>query len=503
MKWKQLLPGVLGVAGALLLALPSEAARLQSWRFNARENQLTFSTDTPVQPRAQLIFSPTRLVIDLPGTSLGRSATDRSVGRGVREVRVGQFEAQTTRIVIELEPGYILDPQQIVVQGETSRDWRVQIPQPQRGDPPNNAPTTAAAAAQNSVSRESAEAATQIQGIVATADGFFVRTRGAVPEISVRRTAERHDRNRKIIIEVSDAAIAAGLTQQSLPRNRYSISGWEVTQTSISPPQVEITLSLADSSPDWAVRASDIGGVVILPEGVSIRDVADSGSPTAGRSVAVSPAPDEIAEADVRPPSPPPADAPEVPPAPAELPQVRRGRYVVVLDPGHGGRDPGAVGIGGLQEKEVIFPITQQVAELLSEQGVEVVLTRTGDYELDLEPRVRIAERANATVFVSIHANAINLSRPDVNGLETYYYSSEGARFARTVHNIVLRELGMRDRSVRQARFYVIRNTSMPAILIETGFVTGAEDAPNLRDPLWQTRMAAAIAQGILTYLQR
>ena len=196
------------------------------------------------------------------------------------------------------------------------------------------------------------------------------------------------------------------------------------------------------------------------------------------------------------------APPPETP-SPSELPQAPQGRVVVAIDPGHGGRDPGAVGIGGLQEKQVIFPISQQVAAILREQGVDVVMTRNSDIELDLDPRVQIAERADADLFVSIHANAINLSRPDVNGLETYYYSSAGARFARTVHDVVLRMMGMQDRRVRQARFYVLRRTSMPAILIEVGFVTGAEDIHNLRDPEWRSQMASAIARGILTHIQR
>ncbi|MEO1182890.1 MAG: N-acetylmuramoyl-L-alanine amidase, partial [Cyanobacteria bacterium J06636_28] len=77
------------------------------------------------------------------------------------------------------------------------------------------------------------------------------------------------------------------------------------------------------------------------------------------------------------------------------------------------------------------------------------------------------------------------------------------ARFARTVHDTVLRTMGMSDRRVRQARFYVIRRTSMPAILIEVGFVTGAEDIHNLRNPEWRSRMADAIARGILSHIQR
>jgi N-acetylmuramoyl-L-alanine amidase len=106
-------------------------------------------------------------------------------------------------------------------------------------------------------------------------------------------------------------------------------------------------------------------------------------------------------------------------------------------------------------------------------------------------------------VFVSIHANAISMSRPDVNGLETYYAPGSGAglQLARSIHQSVLGNINMGDRGVRAARFYVIRNTSMPAALVETGFVTGAADAPRLADPGFRRQMAEAIARGILNYL--
>lgn len=189
---------------------------------------------------------------------------------------------------------------------------------------------------------------------------------------------------------------------------------------------------------------------------------------------------------------------------PGSLPRVPNGRIVVMVDPGHGGPDPGAIGIGGLQEKVIVMSIAQQVASLLDQQGVQAVLTRTGDYDFDLEPRVAMAERMNANLFVSIHANAISLSRPDVNGLETYYFSSASSgRLARTIHNSILQGVDIQDRGIRTARFYVLRRTSMPSVLIEVGFVTGREDAAKLSNPTYQSQMAQAIARGILQYLQQ
>ncbi|NEQ99656.1 MAG: DUF3747 domain-containing protein [Cyanothece sp. SIO2G6] len=177
-------------------------------------------------------------------------------------------------------------------------------------------------------------------------------------------------------------------------------------------------------------------------------------------------------------------------------------RRVIVLDPGHGGRDPGAVGRNNLYEKTVVNDITRKVADLLESQGMQVVLTRNQDSTLDLEPRVQIAERNNADLFVSIHANAISLSRPEVNGAETYFYSSASGRQLAGYIQRNLVATGMRDRGVREARFYVIRRTSMPSALVEVGFVTGAQDAPRLANASFRTELAEAIADGILNYVR-
>lgn len=188
------------------------------------------------------------------------------------------------------------------------------------------------------------------------------------------------------------------------------------------------------------------------------------------------------------------------PPLPP-LSQAAIARVVVVIDPGHGGPDPGAVGIGGLQEKQVINPIATEVASLLQQQGVQAILTRLNDRALGLAPRVALAKQVNADIFVSIHANAISLSRPEVNGLETYHYSS-GSRLAQTIHSSILQSISFRDRGVKRANFYVLKRNPIPAILVEVGFVTGAEDAPRLAEPAFRSQMAAAITRGILQYLQ-
>jgi beta-lactamase class A len=122
-----------GCLSVLLFASAAEAAKLETWRFDSQQNQLSFTTDETVQPTAQLINNPTRVVIDLPGTRFGRPKVEQAIGNTIRSVRVGQFNPQTTRLVIELTPGYTLDLNQIKIQGQSANRWAVQLPTPQMG----------------------------------------------------------------------------------------------------------------------------------------------------------------------------------------------------------------------------------------------------------------------------------------------------------------------------------------------------------------------------------
>ena len=192
--------------------------------------------------------------------------------------------------------------------------------------------------------------------------------------------------------------------------------------------------------------------------------------------------------------------------SPSGLPVVRVGRYKVVIDPGHGGPDPGAVGIGGLRETDVVLDVCLQVARLLQARGVQVLMTRTTEVDVDLPPRVALANSSLADAFVSVHANALSRFRPDVNGIESFYFEEAG-RPSRNLAAALQQQMlsispGSPDRGVKPARFFVIRRTVMPSTLVEMGFVTGALDAPRLADAPYRRRMALALATGILNFLQ-
>ena len=188
-----------------------------------------------------------------------------------------------------------------------------------------------------------------------------------------------------------------------------------------------------------------------------------------------------------------------------KLPEIKRNKFYVVIDPGHGGPDPGAIGIGGLKESEVVLDVSKRVKKLLTEKGVKVRMTRNNEVDLDLPPRVSIANRTDADIFVSIHANASRGKRRDINGLETFYYSGwRGRLLAKKIQKQILKvSPGSPDRGVRQGRFFVIKNTRMPAVLVEIGFLTGRLDARRLEKSINRKRIAYAITKGILEYLSK
>ena len=188
-----------------------------------------------------------------------------------------------------------------------------------------------------------------------------------------------------------------------------------------------------------------------------------------------------------------------------QLPDIKRNKYYVVIDPGHGGPDPGAIGIGGLRETDIVLDVSKLVTKLLSEKGVNVRLTRNKEIDMDLPPRVLIANRTKADIFVSIHANASRGKRRDINVLETFYYTGwRGRLLAKKIQKQILKvSPGSPDRGVRQGRYFVIKNTRMPAVLIEIGFLTGRLDARRLEKSIHRERIAYAITKGILEYLSR
>ncbi len=231
---------------------------------------------------------------------------------------------------------------------------------------------------------------------------------------------------------------------------------------------------------------------------------------------------------------------------PAPSPGNNQGRAVglrkIVLDPGHGGKDPGATGLGGIAEKDIVLSIAKKLArKLKKEMGVEVVLTRKNDTFIPLEDRTAIANAEEADLFISIHTNAS--PSPQMRGVETYYLDNtndeasirlaarengtsrrsitdlqfilsdltqnlkleDSITLAHRLHSSLVSHLGHRygevkDLGVKKALFYVLVGARMPSVLVELFFITNRHDARALTQKAYQDSIVEALFQGIKKY---
>lgn len=173
---------------------------------------------------------------------------------------------------------------------------------------------------------------------------------------------------------------------------------------------------------------------------------------------------------------------------------------IIALDPGHGGSDPGAVA-NGLREKDINLGIAKELEKMLLDKSAKPFLTRTNDTFIELSQRAKMANDRNADIFISIHANA---ATPAANGVETYwndtYSAAESRALAQHINRHLKNELGMNDRGVKEARFAVIRQSRMPSVLVEVGFITNSGDAAKMKKPDFNEKAARAILKGIEDY---
>jgi N-acetylmuramoyl-L-alanine amidase len=221
--------------------------------------------------------------------------------------------------------------------------------------------------------------------------------------------------------------------------------------------------------------------------------------------------------------------------------------FVAVIDPGHGGEQPGARAPDGVLEKDVALAIARKVAAQLKRQGGRIVLTRTGDISVPLADRAALAVAERADLFISIHLNsmATRRRRARTQGVETYFLSADASdasatavaarenadrlagepevdpndpvagilrdlqstealagssRLAYAIHEQLVKACGAEDRGVKQAPFYVLAGASMPAVLVEVGFISHPAESRRLRSGNYQDRVARAIADAVVLW---
>ncbi|NRH07619.1 N-acetylmuramoyl-L-alanine amidase [Streptococcus suis] len=200
-------------------------------------------------------------------------------------------------------------------------------------------------------------------------------------------------------------------------------------------------------------------------------------------------------------------------------PSVQRS-YTVYIDPGHGGRDSGA-SYGGVHEKNLALSVSNKLRENLLKYGINVLMTRTGDYDVDFKTeRSRMTNASNADLFISIHFNATGAGVSNATGIETYWYQydpeyqpkinkemhnnptrlAESEILANKVQESLIKETGAVNRGVRRETFAVLRETAIPAILVELGFMDNPSELQVIKQDSYHTRLAKALAQGVMNW---
>jgi len=181
-------------------------------------------------------------------------------------------------------------------------------------------------------------------------------------------------------------------------------------------------------------------------------------------------------------------------------PEPRRMSGTVVIDPGHGGKDPGATSVLGFYEKGVNLSVALEVARLLEQRGLRVKMTRTDDYFVELEDRAAIANNLDADLFVSIHSDSFPESSR--RGF-TVYIANSASSSSRRAANAIARSMSGTDLNsfgVQTAGYHVLTGTRGPAVLVELGYLSNRSEAALLRSSSFQDRLAQAVADGISDY---
>ncbi len=182
--------------------------------------------------------------------------------------------------------------------------------------------------------------------------------------------------------------------------------------------------------------------------------------------------------------------------------------HLIVIDPGHGGSDPGAVR-GGLLEKSLTLDIAKRVRDILAARGWQVVMTRTDDRDVfaandsahdELQARDDVANSRGARLLVSIHVNSYVNSGP--HGVATYYYKAGDLTLAQSVSRRIASELGINNNGVIKDKLYVVNHALMPAALVETAYISNPDDFALLQSGSWRQKIAQAIADGIVDYTE-
>ena len=529
-------------AGAATAPAPAVVSGVRHWS-TATYTRVAIDLGGEVQFKAARVEHPDRIFFDLHGAKLAPGLAGKSFAITddgyLRNIRAAQSGPDVTRIVLDVQPvaeysAFLLpNPYRLIIDIHGRQPGREQAEVP--------TPTTMAPAAATrpaSGATQTAVPRTESLAVPETEPSVAPVTRVAPP------VATANSENSTFPpMPVTDGSASFGLppkrdaavTSNAVARPRVVVSA---KPTAAKPVPNSVTSTVPEGSREVAA-VSEGPGVIAANAQPTSRPVVDRANrtPVRGAKSGTTTSADTI-----------PTPAPAAPPPPTSEGQSTLMRALglkigrIVIDAGHGGHDSGTLGPDGIEEKDVVLDVALRLGKLLHDRlGAEVVYTRADDTFIPLETRTAIANKAQADLFISVHANSS--PDPSARGVEVYYLnftsdpeamqvaSRENAvssqrvnQLSDLVKQIALkdkidesRELagdvdqslyaglhkgnaGLKDRGVKKAPFVVLIGANMPSILAEISFVTNPDDATKLDTPEYRERVAESLYNGIARY---
>jgi N-acetylmuramoyl-L-alanine amidase len=417
-----------------------------SWRGTDAGLEITIDGTGPLHSKAVALHAPERLIVDVMGALPKSLDQVLDVHEGpLAGVRVAR-SAFGTRIVLDL----LTTVQYQVVSEIPGRRVLISLA---AGPIPSGGPSGGAPRPPSGY-QPSAQKISDVLYQHVDGGGRLVIVANRPLRVN-QRTLRNPDR---IVIDVADAVFFP--VKKILDINDGLVVQIRAAQFHSNPNQVRIVVQLSRAAP-FEIRQGPEAGRLL----VTLGDAA-AGGPETGPSTGQGP----------------------------------HGPVVIAVDAGHGGSDPGAIGPTGVKEKDVVLAIALLLHKLIVQQHLDVVMIRDTDAFVPLEDRGQISTRGGATLFVSIHANAS--TDATASGTQTFYANPTSQPLAAAVLDEVSKAVGLAPRGTTQAEFKVlVDSNAIPAILVETAFITNPREEQMLRDPAVQQAFAQSILKGIQRFL--
>ena len=405
-----------------------------------RDDNLEISANGPITSRTILLDNPDRMVLDIIGAKLRNAALKKTFSSDTEQIKVAQFDESTVRIVFTGEKSRKRDLR-------TSKDEKqlLVVSKEHQKNKSTNKDSSKDKIINISLIKKSRDESVFLVEATKTLEYKFLKLHA--PE--------------RLVVDLLGISFDDSLIATQFPETDH-VKGVRFGIATLGRPVTRLVFDLKEE-----------GLVEEFREGLEGRNL----------SIVISGIPDNKTKTGA-----------VVPKAHASV-----GRKVVI-DPGHGGYDHGAM-YGNHDEKDLTLSIARKIKQYLEDAGISAYMTRTEDRFISLAERVEISNNIDPAVFVSVHANAL-ITNPSMQGLQTYYYAAPSYNFASTVHKQLLDDVKMPDQRVRKAAFWVCRYTQVPSILLELGFMTNVEERKKLASDNYQTELAKSVSRGIIKYLE-